>query len=94
MEARQDDVIVLSLPENPTTGYRWALEEVDEEILGLKDSDFALSPDARIGGGGERRLSFRAKKAGIANVELKLVRSWEEERGSGIDRYDFTIQVG
>lgn len=49
-EARQNDVIILRLPENPTTGYRWALEEMDEEILKLKDSDFALSPDSGIGG--------------------------------------------
>jgi inhibitor of cysteine peptidase len=95
-EAHQDDVIIVRLPENPTTGYRWAIEEVDEEILEPEESDFSLSdfslsPDAGIGGGGERKLSFRAKKAGIAHLELKLARSWEES--AGIDRYGVTIHV-
>jgi inhibitor of cysteine peptidase len=90
-EAHQDDVIIVRLPENPTTGYRWAIEEVDEEILEPEESDFSLSTDAGIGGGGERKLSFRAKKAGIAHLELKLARSWEES--AGIDRYGVTIHV-
>ncbi len=91
-EVHQDDVIVVRLPENPTTGYRWAIEEMDKEVLEPENADFALRPEAGIGGGGERRLSFRAKRAGIAHVELKLARAWEEE-SSGIDRYGFTIQV-
>jgi inhibitor of cysteine peptidase len=92
-EAHQGDVIVVRLPENPTTGYRWAIEQIDEEVLEPETSNFALSPDAGIGGGGEQRLRFRAKGAGTARVELKLARAWEEE-SSGIDRYSFTIQVG
>jgi inhibitor of cysteine peptidase len=91
LEAHQDDVIIVRLPENPTTGYRWAIEDVDEEILEPEESDFSLSPDAGIGGGGERKLSFRAKRAGIAHLELKLARSWEES--ADIDRYGVTIHV-
>jgi inhibitor of cysteine peptidase len=93
LEVRQGDVITVRLPENPTTGYRWAIKEMDEEIIepARESSDFALSPDAGIGGGGERRLDFRVKKAGVAHVQLELARSWEE--GSAIDRYGFTIQV-
>jgi inhibitor of cysteine peptidase len=90
-EAHQDDVIIVRLPENPTTGYRWAIEEVDEEILEPEESDFSLNPDAGIGGGGGRELSFRAKKAGIAHLELKLARSWEES--AGVERYGVTIHV-
>jgi inhibitor of cysteine peptidase len=91
-EVHQNDVIVVRLPVNPTTGYRWAIEGIDEEVLEPEESDFNLRPDAGIGGGGERRLGFRAKRAGTARVELKLARAWEEE-SSGIDRYGFTIQV-
>lgn len=90
-EAHKDDLIVVRLPENPTTGYKWAIEEIGEGVLRSETSDFVLSPEARVGGGGERRLKFKAKKVGVAHVELKLARSWEES--SGIDRYGFTIQV-
>jgi inhibitor of cysteine peptidase len=91
-EVQEDDVIIVRLPENPTTGYRWAFEDINQEILEPERSDFSLRPDAGIGGGGERSLTLRAKRSGRAHVELKLARAWEE--GAGIDRYDFTVQVG
>ena len=91
-EVQKDDVIVVRLPENPTTGYRWAFEEVDGKILEREGSDFALRSDAGIGGGGERSLTLRAKRAGMAHVELKLTRPWEQREE--IDRYNFTVQVG
>jgi len=50
IEVRQGSIIVVRLPENPTTGYRWVIEETDEEILEPESSDFALRPDAGIGG--------------------------------------------
>jgi inhibitor of cysteine peptidase len=87
-----NDVILVRLPENPTTGYQWAVAEINEEILELEDSDFVLFADAGIGGGGERRLRFKAKSTGTSHVELKMKREWEADVPP-IERYDFTIRV-
>ena len=88
--AHQDEVILLSLPENPTTGYRWAICEINEELLELTDADFTLVSDGGIGAGGERRFRFKVKSTGTSNVGLKLQRIWEREVPA-IQRYDFTI---
>jgi len=88
----RDDVVVIYLAENPTTGYQWAIDEMNEEILELEDSDFALASDAGIGGGGEKRLRFKAKSPGTTRLELKLSREWEGDIPAS-QRYDVTIQV-
>ena len=90
--AHPDDVILVPLPENPTTGYQWVVAEINEEILELEDSDFVQLADVGIGGGGERRLRFRAKSTGTSHVELKMQREWESDVPP-IERYDFTIRV-
>jgi len=92
VEIRRGDKVDIKLEENATTGYRWAIDKMDEEVLELESSDFATAPDIGIGGGGERRFSFKAKGTGTARVELKLWREWEGD-ASVIDRYDLTIRV-
>lgn len=87
LEVRRDDLIVVRLPENPTTGYRWALDEDQHEILFLEKSEFSLPKSPKVGGGGTRIFTFRAKRAGTAQIRLKNWRDWEGE-ASVIDRFD------
>ena len=89
---QQGDVVLIRLPENPTTGYRWAVEEIDEDILNLEDSGFALPSDVGIGGGGERTLRFIAKSTGTTHLELELRREWEVDTPAS-QRYGLMIQV-
>ena len=91
-KVHRDDVVVICLPENPTTGYQWAIDELNEGILELEESEFNLASDAGIGGGGEKRLRFKAKGPGITHVALKLSREWEGDVPAS-QRYDVTIQV-
>ena len=88
----QNDVVQIKLNENPTTGYRWTINPMNGEVLELESSVFALAPSSGIGGGGERILTFKARKIGTTRLELELRREWEGAR-SGIDHYDLTIQV-
>jgi inhibitor of cysteine peptidase len=90
VEVRKGDAIVVDLPENPTTGYRWAVHRIDWSVLALEATDFRSPPGAAMGASGQRFLLFRVKAEGRADVELKLRRDWEGE-GSGIDRYPFTV---
>jgi inhibitor of cysteine peptidase len=89
----RNDVVVIKLQENPTTGYRWAVEAIDDDVLKLEGSDFSAAPDTGVGGGGQRTFTFTPRKAGATGrVRLKLAREWEADR-SGIDHYELTITV-
>lgn len=78
-EAKVGGVITVSLDENPTTGFRWAIDSLDQQIVVLKQSEFVLGKDVGIGGGGMRKLTFEAKHPGKTVLKLKLWREWEGE---------------
>jgi inhibitor of cysteine peptidase len=86
------DEIVIMLPENPTTGYRWAIDQTDENMLIAQTPTFSSTPGGAIGSGGTRTFTFTAKQPGTAHLQLKLLRAWQGD-SSIIDRYDVTIQV-
>jgi inhibitor of cysteine peptidase len=92
IELRQGDVIILSLQETPTTGYRWAVDNIDEKILELQNEGFHIAPKAGLGGNGTRTFSFRAIAVGSVNLKLKLWREWAGD-ASIIERYSLTIKV-
>ncbi|WP_311258274.1 protease inhibitor I42 family protein [Microbacterium sp. WCS2018Hpa-9] len=58
------DEIAVTLPENPTTGYRW---HSHPSGLDLVDDQFFLRDDAAVGEGGTRRLVYRAHDAGTVD---------------------------
>ena len=80
IEARTGDEIVVRLPENATTGYRWQIDSVSQEIEPLGNSyelDSAPGRQPKFGGGGIRQFRFRAKAPAAARIELKRLRPWE-----------------
>ncbi len=89
---RRGETVALRLPGNPTTGYTWAVDEVDKKILELMDSSYSRSSPERIGSGGWRTLTFKAIAAGTTPVRLKYWRVWEGDT-SVVKRFDITVQV-
>lgn len=89
-EVHRDDVIVIRLKENPSTGYRWAVDKADDRILAFQSSEFSLPADTKIGGGGMRTFAFKAKTADTVHIQLKHWREWEGN-DSIIDRFDVTV---
>ena len=83
------DEILLSLPENPTTGYRWTFAADGMDIVG---DDYAADPRSSVGGGGARTLRLVAARAGDAVVRATLQRSWEDP-GKAVDRCEFHFKV-
>src|SRR6266700_8293128 len=78
VEARPGDLIVIRLPENATTGFRWTVDKVDPLCVEAHGSSFSPAGDAAIGRGGERTFSFQVKgESGTGNIGLKLGRQWE-----------------
>ena len=89
---RVGDRLVLRLEENPATGYRWAMETHDEEVVALQHQEYAPSPPAAVGGGGQRSWTFIAHKAGTDTLQLKLWRAWEGD-ASIARRFTVTLHV-
>lgn len=69
------DVVIISLQENPTTGYRWQIDAATGVTL-TSDEFFGVS--LAPGGGGERKLSFTAPASGTFQVRAILRRGWEQ----------------
>ena len=84
--------IIVRLGENPTTGYGWAIDQINPEVVSPIGSDYAPASGSGIGGGGERTFAFTAVKAGSSQILLKLWRKWEGDK-SVRQRFGVTIQV-
>lgn len=83
--------LLIRLPENRTTGYRWHLD-LPEAGLELADDTYAPPDPGRPGAGGVRTVRLRATAAGTHRVAAALRRSWEGE-GTG-RRVEFTVRAG
>jgi inhibitor of cysteine peptidase len=86
---RVGDELVVSLPENPTTGYRWQLDSPGSLFV-VENDDFALPQHAGIGAAGTRLLTLRATAAGRASLHLVLRRDWENDN---LSIQDFSASV-
>jgi inhibitor of cysteine peptidase len=89
---RRGDAIVINLPENPTTGYQWAIARIDSNLIELQNSKFTLPQNESLGSGGERSFLFKTKATGTAKLELKEWRHWEGDR-SILQRFKVTFQI-
>lgn len=92
LEAAPGDALVVRLRENPTTGYRWTLDEVDGDAVTLERDDFETSEGAGVGSGGRRIFTFSAVGPGSASIALKLWRRWEGD-ASARERVRLNIRV-
>jgi inhibitor of cysteine peptidase len=88
---RIGESIRIALPENATTGYRWAIDRCDEEFV-QPDAEEVRYPENAIGSGGEIAFRFRGMKAGFGEVMLKYWRHWEGD-ASVIARFRVRIEV-
>jgi inhibitor of cysteine peptidase len=81
----------LRLPENPSTGYRWTVDQVDSTVLRVNEPRFVADGGA-VGRGGARVFSFSATKPGHSPLSLKLWREWEGD-SSVTSRFGVTLTV-
>jgi inhibitor of cysteine peptidase len=92
VEVHVGDSIVVQLPENPTTGFTWAIDQADAYVLRRQSFRYSAAPSAAVGGGGQRSFRFKAVRPGTVTLQLKLWREWEGAK-SVADRYAATIRV-
>jgi inhibitor of cysteine peptidase len=90
-ELARGQTVVLNLDSNPTTGFSWAIADVDKNVLRpLGDSSFQPSNTNLTGAGGVESFRFEAANAGLTTLKLIYRRPWE----TGVaPARTFTVQV-
>jgi inhibitor of cysteine peptidase len=61
----------VTLPETPTTGFRWRMAS-PPDILTIVNDEFTPPDSARPGAGGVHRWVFHARASGSAMLRLEL----------------------
>jgi len=85
------DEIDIALASSPGTGYEWAVEKSDDQLLTLKQSNFSAS-NSSPGSGGTETFIFVAKSTGTVTLQLKYWRRFEGNK-SITQRFAVTIQI-
>jgi predicted secreted protein len=72
----------ISLPETPTSGYRWNLESTSGGVSMIGD-DFSVSQNdsgakRKLGGGGVRTFHVHVDAAGVYDLRFVRKRAWED----------------
>jgi inhibitor of cysteine peptidase len=91
VDIRLGEMVKVTLPENATTGYRWAIDRYDEEFIEALATKPHYTAKA-IGSGGEVAFTFQGKKTGAGEIALKHWRQWEGD-ASVIGRFRIRLNV-
>lgn len=94
--ATPGDEIVVVLPENATTGFRWQVDR-SEGVLRLVSDGYrqAAEPEGHepvFGRGGLREFRFEVTGPGTSTLSLKHWQEWEGDR-SVTERVAFVIDA-
>ena len=91
VDLRVGGTVRLSLPENATTGYRWAVDRLDAGVIEAVGSEPHYTASAP-GSGGNVEFTFKAAKAGTGEVALKYWRHFEGD-ASITKRFRFRVHA-
>jgi len=91
VDLRVGESVRLTLPENATTGYRWAIHGLDRDVVEEAGAEPQPSRGA-IGSAGNVTFDFTAKKAGSSQIALKYWRHFEGD-GSVVKRFGFRLNA-
>ena len=91
-ELRIGERLIARLPENPSTGYTWAIDETDRRLLTLDGTDYTAPAEGSIGARGQRTFTFTARQPGEIALKLKYWRFWEGD-ASVTERYTVNLRI-
>ncbi|MBP2644107.1 MAG: hypothetical protein H6Q67_1994 [Firmicutes bacterium] len=80
------------LEENPSTGFRWQVEDKSSSCLNLLTHEFYANKEYAIGATGTEVFYFEPARPGRCLLFLKLLRSWEGDK-SIIKRFRITVII-
>ena len=92
VDARVNDIVIISLAENPTTGYTWDVQTTDG--LTLKSDEFKrpFSYPPKAGAGGVRTWDYVITGAGTQEFSATYHPAWMPAEDDD-QRYDLTFEV-
>ena len=90
----KEDLLTVTLEENPTTGYMWHNTIDKEGILELQNDDYTptVTSDKVVGSGGSHSWVFKGIAEGEAVLTFKYYRPWEKE-DTATETRTFTVTV-
>jgi inhibitor of cysteine peptidase len=73
--------LILSLPSNPTTGFRWVLRDGAESVLQSLGPEVYSNPEdaGLVGSAGKSTWRFQTRERGEGRLLLTYQRPWETE---------------
>lgn len=71
-------VLSLTLPGNPTTGFTWEPASLDRGILAMEPEPFFVPDSLLVGAGGIFTFRFVPLKSGTTSLRLVYHRPWEK----------------
>jgi len=89
VDVRVGDQIQVTLLENATTGFRWAIDHYDDAVIEALGSE-PLYTSSRVGSGGQVTFTFQGKRAGTGEIVLK---HWRHFEGDASVTTRFTVGV-
>lgn len=71
--------VILTLPSNPTTGFRWVLRDGASNLLDSLGPEVYSNPEdaGLVGSAGQSTWRFQARQAGDGHLLLTYQRPWE-----------------
>jgi inhibitor of cysteine peptidase len=76
----------ISLPANPTTGFKWVVSKYDTAHFTYLNDDYVATAPVHMGSGGNSVFHF-ARKSGIkypccSQMTFRYARPWDDKSGS------------
>ncbi|HRD65054.1 MAG TPA: protease inhibitor I42 family protein [Candidatus Competibacter sp.] len=91
-ELRVGERLKVSLPENPSTGYTWAIDETNGRLLALDGTEYAEPTEGFVGARGRRIFAFTARQPGDVALKLKYWR-FRDGDDSTTERYVVLLKI-
>ena len=91
---QQGQNLLVSLPSNPTSGYRWTIEHNASLVLRSLGAEAyqADEQDQLVGSGGQSIWRYRAEKTGQDRLRMSYQRPWETDQPA-LEQIDCLIEV-
>lgn len=72
-------LLILTLPSNPTTGFRWLIRDDAAPVLSSLGPEVYSNPEdaGLVGSAGQSTWRFQAAKPGTGHLRLTYQRPWE-----------------